>query len=197
MTAFIVSNVLGDVSKYFDALPEVAEQAAVLAINETVEREGLALLRGDMRKEINFPSGYLERSDRMKVGRKAGKGSLEATIRARDRATSLARFAPGQTPENTRGRGVRVTVAAGTTQVLRNAFLMRLRNGNMGLAIRLKDNEQPTNTTGAKNILGNLWLLYGPSVDQVFAGVAEDKAADISNMITKKFFRQFARLSSG
>jgi hypothetical protein len=196
MSAFIQVSALADLKRYFTQLPDIAEQAAVLAINETASREGLTLIRKDMRDQVNFPSGYLE-GDRLKVTRKAGKGALEAIVRGRDRATSLARFAKGQTPANTRGRGVRVQVKNGRVQVLRKAFLVPLRNGNTGLAVRLKPGEKIKGSTGAVQMAENLYLLYGPSVDQVFRGVAEDRSGDLMNMVSSKFLRQFARLSRG
>jgi hypothetical protein len=196
MSAFIQVSALGDLKRYFEDLPDIAQQAAALAINETASREGLTLIRKDMRDQVNFPSGYLE-GDRLRVTRKASRGALEAVIRGRDRATSLARFAKGQTPANTKGRGVRVQVKNGRVQVLRKAFLMPLRNGNTGLAVRLKAGESMKNSGASVAIGKNLYLLYGPSVDQVFRGVADDRSADLMDMVSRKFLRQFARLSNG
>jgi hypothetical protein len=72
-----------------------------------------------------------------------------------------------------------------------------LRNGNTGLAVRLKPGEKIKGSTGAVQMAENLYLLYGPSVDQVFRGVAEDRSGDLMNMVSSKFLRQFARLSRG
>lgn len=195
MTVSIFADAFESTSAFFKSLPDIAEQAMGTAINQVADRDGLALLKSDMRDQVDFPPGYLE-NGRLKVVRRAAKGSLEAVIRGRDRATSLARFARGQNPGNTRGRGVRVTVRGGRTQTLKNAFMVTLRNGNTGLAIRLKDGESPKFTQGAVKLANNVYLLYGPSVDQVFRGVAEDRAGDISNMVTKQFFRQFDRITS-
>lgn len=197
MTAFIQATALADVRSYFERLPDIAEEAAVLAINEAVSREGLTLVKKDMRSQINFPSGYLESGDRLKVRRRAVKGSLEAVIRGRDRPTSLARFASGQTPANTRNRGVRVQVKRGHTTQLNKAFLVNLKNGNTGLAVRLKPGQTLSNSERAVRLADNVWLLYGPSVDQVFSTVADDRAGDIADIVTNKFLRQFARLSRG
>lgn len=194
MSYSIVAKSLSSIADYFERLPDIAEEAAVLAINDVAARKGMNVLKGDMRDQIDFPAGYIE--SRLRVTRRATKGRLEATIRGRDRPTSLARFARGQTPENTRGRGVRVTVARGQTQVMRKAFLVNLRNGNRGLAVRLKPGETLRNTQGAVELEGNLFLLYGPSVDQVFRGVAEDRADDIGVLVSREFERQFRRLVS-
>ena len=77
MSVGIEISVLDDLVKFFDELPDVAEQAAVLAINDVTEREGMTAIRNEMRSQVDFPKGYLE-SDRLKVRRKAYKGSLEA-----------------------------------------------------------------------------------------------------------------------
>lgn len=194
MSVRILSGVLDGMRNYFERLPDIAEQAAVMAINDVAERKGMGVIKGDMRDQVNFPPGYIE--SRLRVTRRATKGMLEATIRGRDRATSLARFAQGQTPANTRGRGVRVSVGRGQTTVMRRAFLVNLRNGNTGLAIRLKGGESLRNTQGAVQLEGNVWLLYGPSVDQVFRGVVDDRADDLANMVSREFQRQFIRLSN-
>lgn len=200
MSASITATALDGFKKFFDELPDIANDAARMAINDTVEREGLTLIKRDMRDQVNFPTGYLE-GDRLKVTKKASNGSLEAVIRGRDRPTSLARFAEGQNIGNTRGRGVRVTVDRGATKVLRKAFLVQLRSGNTGLAVRLKDGETLRNSQGAVQLTQdggrstNIWLLYGPSVDQVFRGVANERADDLAEMVSEKFMRQLARLS--
>lgn len=195
MTVSITSEVLTGLKDFFESLPEESEKAMAIAINQVVERDGLAVLKRDMREQVNFPAGYLE-GNRLSVVRRAGRGSLEAVIRGRDRATSLARFAQGQSPGNTRGRGVRVTVRKGETRILRRAFLVKLRNGNVGLAVRLRDGEQMKFSQAAVELSDNLYLLYGPSVDQVFRGVAEDRSGDIANMVSKQFLRQFDRLTN-
>lgn len=196
MSASIVATGLREMGRFFEELPEIAEQAAVYAINDTVQREGLTVLKRDMRDQVEFPPGYLE-GDRLKPTRFASRGSLEAVIRGRDRPTSLARFAQGQTPANTRGQGVRVRVKRGQTELLRKAFLVNLKNGNVGLAVRIKGGESLRNTEGATQLAPGLFLLYGPSVDQVLRGVATDRADDILDLVSNKFLRQFGRLSRG
>jgi hypothetical protein len=199
MSASIGANFLKDAAQYFEDFPEVATQAARLSINQVAERDGLNMLRSDIEGQIDFPAGYLKMQDRLGVTKKASTADLTAIITARDRATSLARFAPGQTPENTRNRGVSVSVKKGRRKLLRKAFLVRLKNGNMGLAIRLKQGETISNKREMKAVVleRNVYLLYGPSVDQVFRGVVDDRLPEIGTMLSNQFFRQFARLSNG
>jgi hypothetical protein len=82
-----------------------------------------------------------------------------------------------------------------------SAFLMRLRAGagtadnyNIGLAIRLAPGERIRNKRVMTQVGHNLYLLYGPSVDQVFRTVADDNAPEIATMVRDEFYRQFARL---
>jgi hypothetical protein len=42
----------------------------------------------------------------------------------------------------------------------------------------------------------NVFLLYAPSVDQVFRSVAETETPAVLDMMGNEFFRQFARLSA-
>lgn len=198
MSVSVIANALGEVADYFEKLPELATQAAALAINTVSQREALPMIRREMRDQLDFPEGYLESKDRLSVVRKATRNTLSATIRGRDRATSLARFRiGGQNPANTRGRGVRLQVKRGQTRVLRKAFLINLRGGNTGLAVRLKPGESLKNSSGAVELANNVYLLYGPSVDQVFQTVSGDVAPNVLDSVTNEFLRQLARLSSG
>lgn len=199
MSSVIGGSVLGDVRKYFEQLPEVAEKAAIMALNQVVERDGLAMMRADITSQIAFPNGYLKMDDRLAVTRKARPGNIEAVITARDRPTSLARFSSGQSPESTRKGGVTVQVKRGKTTHLKKAFLVRLKNGNLGLAVRLKPGETLNNKTYGKPVMlaKHVYLLYGPSVDQVFQTVAEESLPELGDMVSKEFYRQFTRLSRG
>lgn len=197
MTVFASAKGLAEAGMFFEELPDIAERAAVLAINQVADRDGLAVIRRDMREQINFPKGYLERGDRLGVVRKARKGDLTAIIRGRDRATSLARFlTPGQRPDNTNGRGLRVEVKNGKVRNLKRAFMVTLKNGNIGVAVRLKPGEAMENSERAVRLADNVFLLYGPSVDQVFQGVAQDRTDDIGDMLERQFYRQIDRLTN-
>jgi hypothetical protein len=196
---------LDDLRKVFDHLPEIADQAAVLAVNDTA-RFARRLGAKQAYNEVRFPKGYLgnDTDGRLSVTKFASRGSKdpEALIKGRDRATSLARFAV--TPVSfgrQSGVQVRVRAGGGGTQMA-HAFYMRLRKGrtleadnhNVGLAVRVKPGEKMRNTTGAMLIGDDLWLLYGPSVDQVFKGVAEDIVDETSKHLADEFVRQFERL---
>lgn len=202
--AFEITSDIEGLGSYFEAAPDIARTSARLAINTVAERSGMKLLRDRIRQQVAFPTGYL--NENKLFVRKAYNDHLEAVITARQRPTSLARFAKGSPPVtgNRRG-GVTVMVHPGSAQHMKSAFLLRLRAGtsvgdnnfNVGLAVRLKPGDRIHNKTKQNTAqLGhNLYLLYGPSVDQVFRTVADDAAPEIASMVKDEFFRQFTRLS--
>jgi hypothetical protein len=194
-----MAHTILDAVDYFQRLPGVADKAAQLAINTVAERGGMTLIRRSILDDIAFPKDYLT-PERIGVSKKAKPGDLEAVIKARQRATSLARFAAPGTPLGSRARiGVTVHVknAKGAT-LLRQSWLTKLRNGNVGLAVRLKSGEAFGNrhdTITNWLVPGKVALLYGPSVDQVFRDVSEKSAAPIGRLVNDEFLRQFARLA--
>lgn len=201
MTVSVLANGLGEFTRFVTELPEIATEAAYLAVNEAT-RDAQPLLKRKMRQQINFSNAYLN-SDRLGVRKKATRASLEAVISGRDRPTSLARFAEGATVANSRKRPIIVRVKAGQKRTLNRAFLVNLRNGNVGLAIRLPKGQTPSSaykpvalTRGGGKETG-AWLLYGPSVDQVLRGVSDEVAPDVNEMLSRNFFRQFTRLTRG
>lgn len=182
-----------------DRIPEVSDKAAALAINTVANRSGMTLLRRDILADIAFPKDYLN-NERLGVRKNANAQDLEAVIRARKTPTSLARFAQPGTPLGSRARiGVRVQVSkrkSGKT-FGKFAWLTRLANGNIGLALAIKPGEKLDNRYGepAWLVPGRVALLYGPSVDQVFRHVSEDDAPKIGKLVTDEYLRQFARFS--
>lgn len=191
---------------YFESVPKIAARAARLAINDTISRKGMQVIQAEILDQVNFPKGYLK-GDRLAIAQYATESNLEGVIRARKRATSLARFASPGTPLGSQTRqGVRVAVRNGGSAYLRNAWLVRLKKGaslsedgyNVGLAVRVK----PGDTISGKYsthkswlVPGSVALLYGPSVEQVFSDVAEQTGPEILDLVATEFFRQFERLS--
>lgn len=185
---------------YVEAFPKAAPMAARIALNDVADGEGLAILRRDVEAQVAFPVGYLN-DQRLGVTSRARDSSLSVTISGRQRATSLARFARGQTIAGTRGGGVTVSVHPGKSKRIKRGWLVSLKRGNadggnLGLAIRLKPGEslRNKNKVPMTKLDDNVYLLYGPSVDQVFRDVAVDDAPEILQKVEREFFRQFFRL---
>lgn len=183
-----------------DSIPKAIETAAVRAINRTTERTAVEA-RKRVRDQVAFPAQYLTGRDgngrqRLGVTRKARSGQLEAEITGRFRPTMLARFA-------TRGAvgqkgGVTVQVAPGFARLMRRAFLIRLPAGrggdaetkaNMGLAIRLRPGETIENKRKMVQMKNGAYLLFGPSVDQVFTTVRNDMTPDTLDFLEREFSR--------
>lgn len=164
--------------------------AARQAINRTAERTRAGSTK-EMRTQINFPARYLSGAGgRLKVSRQASNRSLSAVISGRDRPTSLARFVNDRSISAARKRkGVDVTVSPGATKFMAGAFLMQLKNGNIGLALRLKDGENIRNKKHLVRVGKGLYLLYGPSVDQVFRSVSEDQVPKAADFLETEFLR--------
>lgn len=166
-----------------ETLDERVLLRAQQAINDTLRRARTALDR-EIRQQVAFPARYL--GTRLRITEFAREGSLQGTITGRDRPTSLARFSTGK--PGGRG-GVRVQVAPGSRKQMKRAFLMELKHGNVGLAIRLKPGETIRHKKYMTKVSQGLYLLYGPAVNQVFAGVADDETSQIAAMLQKEFTR--------
>ena len=181
------------------------ETALLRSINKTADR-ARTLASQDIREQVAFPASYLAPSaKRLFVSTKATKASpFEAVISGRDRPTSLARFT-NQKPlgggQRHRGGQVAVTVKPGVRRYIKRAFLITLNNSNVGLAVRT-DGGPPNNAYAPKEIGKNLWLLYGPSVDQVLSaasnggGIYEEIVPETLDFLNDEFNRQLDILNA-
>jgi hypothetical protein len=191
--AFAVEGL--DTLKNIENLPQQVITAARQAINKTLDHARTESARR-IALQVNFSAQYLSPGEgRLAVARRATDAKLEGAIVGRHRPTSLARFATSSAPN--KHSGVTVVVKPGGARFMRRAFLIRLRSGatltdtkfNLGLAIRLKPGESITNKREMVKLSGNLYLLYGPSVDQVFRTVREDIGPDALNILESEFLR--------
>ena len=156
-----------------------------------------------IRSKINLPAGAVSpRSGNLSVSRRASVNNLESRIRARGRPRGLASYSNGGKV----GRaGVAVSVTPATTKYLPKAFLIRLRGldgstapdkANIGLAVRLGPGQRITNKLYNIKVGTGLYLLYGPSLRQVFlANSGEGVAKEISPAIIKDIEAEIIRLA--
>lgn len=172
-----------------DDLEEDINNFARESINETV-RYGRKLAADQMEKETAFPRGYLTgENGRLTVARFASNKNLEGVIRGRDRPTSLARFVTGSKQINK--KGVRVEVNPGVSKKLDGAFLVKLKNNNLGLAVR--SSKAPKTAYKPKQLGSGLWLLYGPSVDQVFREIRSGLVPELEEYLNNAFSEKMAK----
>jgi hypothetical protein len=172
----------------------------VRALNKTTRDARVEAARR-IGEEINLPKRSLgPAAGNLTVSKMAQRASLESRIKAKGRPTSLAKFSKG-TPG--RGAGVTVEVKPGQASFLRKAFLIKLPQGNtltdtrfnLGLAIRLAPGERMANKFQQVQISKGLYLLYGPSIQQVFLNNAgKGVAKDISDPSADALEREFIRL---
>lgn len=162
---------------------------AVKAVNKVIV-SSRAAAANEIVDQVNFPKSYLgspnDPNARLAVKKKATRQNIEAVISARRRPTSLAN------PAFLRSRkagDVTVAVKGNFPTRLRGAFIVRLNNGNDGLAIRVHAGHQLRNSRAAKRLSNNVYLLYGPSVDQVFQSVREDIAPKAITDLQKEMIR--------
>lgn len=179
-------DALGDIS------PAIARNIA-RAVNKTADRARPEAVR-QIRAQVAFPARYLSPSEgRLAIVKKASPSDPSAVIRGRSRPTSLARFA--RNARSAGQAGARIEVQPGLAKFLPRAFFIPLRagsegsNNNLGLAIRLPEGQRPRRAYKPKLIGRNLWLLYGPSIDQVFDDVANEIAPESADFLEHEFLR--------
>lgn len=175
----------------FDSVSDKIKERAAMAINATARKFRTASSRA-MRETVAFPARYLDSSTdgKLRVRRMAQAHDLEAAIEGQFDPTSLARFVVGAKTVGRKAPNLRVS--PGQATAIPNSFIMKLRSQNVGLAIRLKAGETIKNKHKMVSFSKkdtNLYLLYGPSVDQVFRQVAGDVAPDAAEYLEKEFLR--------
>jgi len=181
-------------SELFDDFDNVADRIkkqAAMAINATARKFRTESSR-EIRQQVAFPARYLDSkaTGKLRVRQTATVTRLQAAIEGKFDPTSLTRFVKGSLRHGRRAPKLRVS--PGQQTVIPNSFIMNLASGNKGLAIRLKPGETIHNKRKMISFSKkdrNLYLLYGPSVDQVFRQVAEDVAPDAAAYLEHEFLR--------
>jgi hypothetical protein len=208
MPVVIDTSSIGDFENFYKLFPQRASKAMSLSINDTARRVLVQQGKQQLTEEVAFPPGYLN-NDRLGVTEFAKPDTLRAVVKGRDRPTSLARFATasGRVPRPGRGGWVPVQsimVHPGRRRQTNRTFLISLRRGdvatgNVGLAIRLRPGEtlQGVDRFSPIQLFPNVYLLFGPSVDQAFQGVVADLAPKVIDNWSEEFYRQFERLTDG
>lgn len=202
-TAFTVegadSSLLSDYLR--TEFPTAIKRASSIAVNDTA-RYALKVGEEQMLKEVRFPAGYLDEPERFWISQYAREDLVEAKVTGRARGTSLKRFALGDpTPASTRGvggkgPGVTVEIAPGRVKTISSAFVIALKNGNFGVAVKVKNGSIQgfikKHSFSSAQLANSFYILYGPSVDQVFRSVAQKVAPLVSAELSSEFSRQLA-----
>jgi hypothetical protein len=198
-TYILAIDGLDDVLQGLTEIPADVERSALRAVNKAIT-SGRTLADRAIREEIAFSASYLRPSSGRLTTTKASRATLEGSINARSRATSLATFTKDSPEKSRRRKGVNVKVKPNVARFLKTAFLIPLRGvggelTNVGVAVR--SDTKPRGAYKPKRLgNSNVWLLYGPSVAQVLysvrnrGGVATEIAPQIETTLVDEFWRQ-------
>lgn len=162
----------------FDTLDARTKDNIQRAVNRAADRAKTMADR-DIRDNLNIKKSNLAK--RLSVVKRATRDNPEAVIRAEDDPVSLAQFKTG-----VRKKGVTVEVTPGSPKTMGRAFL--LFNDKV-LAMRLKPGESFRNKKYVKQVDSGLYALYGPSIDQAFRMVAEDRVDEVADFLENEFLR--------
>lgn len=194
-------------AKEFQQYLRLFPQASRRAVKDTVNagtKFAFAESSREMRKQVNLPQSYIGSAaagNRLKIARYATEEVPVGVISARKRPVSLARFALDKMLA--RRGGVSVVVKPGSARRMASAFIIKLRAGksvaedqfNLGLAMRIKPGESIRNKRAKPFSTRDptLFLLYGPSVDQVFQTVRAQVVPKVEDFLGLEYLRQFDR----
>lgn len=213
MTPIIIdtSEIVG-FRDFLAQFPKQTGRAMSIAINDTMKKVVLPRGREMMREQVRFPDSYLNRPDRFGIDTYATPTSLYGQVAGRDDPTSLKRFADPYIQNMSRGdKWVPVQNVEVHPGVVKNVglstrgkmYIIPLKRGtdwgNAGLAIRLRKGERVENIReyNPVEIHPNVFILYGPSVDQIFKSVAVDLMPEVTSFMNQEFYRQMDRLLGG
>lgn len=172
------------------------QETAKRVVNSALERAKTKSAK-ELSEQVNFPKGYFKGTNsRLQISSRPSLERLQGSVTGRSRPTSLATFSS----KNTKSGPIRVSVKPGRQATLPTAFFLKLRAGNsgidqrfnLGVAIRTANGQPPKTAYKPLKIGKNLYLLYGPSVNQVFGGdkgVAVKVTPDLLQFMQDEFLR--------
>ena len=192
-----------EAAQFLGEVSEMQVRAMTKALNKTGPHTRTQMDRA-IREQVAFPASYLRPSTkRLFVAKKATKSKLETVIEGRGRPTSLARFIKGGAAamknRKKKPEEIQVQVKPGSIHGIKRAWVVSLPgapdSGNFGLAVRTPNGQRPKGAYAPKKLDNNVWLLYGPSVDQVLysvrnrGGVIEEIYGPTLDYLSKEYDR--------
>lgn len=175
------------------ALPEQIASVLVSSVNVVATAE-FARDKDKIVEQVNLSRQYVD--SKMKIDLAETKPS--ATITAAGRGVLLANFGAKQItksassrakgtpslgiPKGYRSAGIHVKVkAASSGGNIEHGFFMRLKNGN-GMGVFTRDSS------------GRIRVRYGPSVDQVFSGIARESEKEVATQLENEILSRLEKL---
>ena len=212
----IDASFVREIDAHYSQFPGAVKAAFPKALNEGARFARKVSVEAIM-KDTAFPTGYLDKPERFYVAQFATPEQPQAVLKARTRGTLLYEFAVGHPlPEATRGtggknwfgistaerrqlqrsRGVTVIIKPGAPKTIPEAFVIPLKDsGALGIAVKLKNGQFPAmlkkNFIRTELLNQEYYVLYGPSVDQVFRQVSEKVIPEVTSYLSAEFRRLF------
>lgn len=181
--------------------PEIAAQAAKMAVGDTAEW-GRNLSKRMMVAEVNLPDDALA-TKRFRISQRPTAANPEAVISADNNPLGLSRFVVGPKAPGTPHPKVRIKVG-GATKSFSSAdrkgtysFLIPTPNGANGVGLAIRTKRPLEKSHAARKIGRDLYLLSGPSVNQMFGQLLPAVVPRIEAKLQAEFARQYERLTRG
>lgn len=189
--------------------PEVAAEAAKLAVGDAAEW-GRNLSKREMVSAVNLPADALA-GRRFRISQRPTTANPEAVISADNNPLGLSRFVVGPGKVGMPGPQTRTLRGGTTTQWPKGgdrgdyAFLIKVGPGKKGSApavragfgLAIRTTRPMENSREAFKIGKDLYLLFGPSVDQMFGQLMPQIVPRVEAKLQTEFARQYERLIRG
>lgn len=181
--------------------PEVAAEAAKLAVGDAAEW-GRNLSKREMVSAVNLPADALA-GRRFRISQRPTTANPEAVISADNNPLGLSRFVVSQKARGAAHPKVRILVG-GATESFSDpdikgsySFLIPTPGGADGVGLALRTKEPLRNSRAARKIGRDLYLLSGPSVNQMFGQLMPTIVPRVEAKLQTEFARQYERLIRG
>lgn len=185
------SKALSGMARYIKLFPQQVAQAQRIAVADTL-RWGRAQFSADIRAQLDLPLGALN-GKRFEITQHPTVARPEGVLSAQFAPLNLARFA---TTKPRLGLKPKIRVlAGGNTLQLDHSFYIPGPSGGLGLAVRTKGPLK--NSRAARKIGKNLYILFGPSVDQAFGVSLPKLKPRVADRLEAETLRQIGRLTRG
>jgi hypothetical protein len=179
---------LENLDAYVRRFGDNANRAASMTLNDTA-RLARARLKAQMQVEIRLTESAFT-GKRLYVAEYANPTRLQATVRGDKQGYSLSRFSVDKPVRLARSPLLQIKLGGESVRVDRGFFLPA-PNGALGLAVRTKG---PLTKGKGRKVGKNLYILFGPSPDQMMKRLAPALVPSIQQHVRAEFNRQIARL---
>lgn len=199
----VTTEGLADLEKDFAEFPKKAALAGRIAVNYAADKFARRS-SDDIQKNLRLGSKAIYNASNQKRSgirvEKAKLDNLTAIVSASSEPLPLGKFATNA-PRGRIRRGLSPVVAVkpNANVTMAGAFYVRVKNGTVLIAVRLKPGDSLRNKTSGRTYPlrkndPSVVTMYGPSVDQAFKRNIDSFVPQIDNDIRIEFTRQLNRL---